>query len=328
MADHVTISDTDTRETTVIGASPASTTSIGFAFFEENGSDVNVYIDGVLQTDPTHYTITPTYGTEGGFIGGTVNWVTAQSNVTVVTILNIALKRLTDLPTTGKLPVASLNTDLDKLWSVAKQLNESIGRKIGFSVGSSSSATMPEPSANQLLGWNAGATDLENKDPIASGTIIRSNATPAAPAGSGSAGTSEEVSRSDHSHPEPSVLEVGGTEIVKAESDKVTLAAQTVLKRNTGLSGATPAPDMDDGQIIEFTTSANTTFGAPTNVEVGGTYLFDIILGGAHTIAWNEAYKFVDDTAPDTPATNGHMMIGFKGEASNILREINRSVEA
>ena len=87
-------------------------------------------------------------------------------------------------------------------------------------------------------------------------------------------------------------------------------AAQTFTKGQRGevttLTGTAPAPDLDDSNNFTITTSGNTTFGLPTNVAVGQTGSIFIVYGGAHTLAFNAAYKFVGGAAGITPtSTNG-----------------------
>jgi len=129
---HVTITTNPAREQTVIGAGGATTTSIGFEFFEANGSDVDVYVDAILKTDPSDYSIEPTAGTEGGFAGGTITWTSTQTSVTVTTELSLDLARSSDFPVSGAFNITTLNTQLDKLWAALKQLESKVDRKSGI----------------------------------------------------------------------------------------------------------------------------------------------------------------------------------------------------
>ena len=129
---HVQVTSNPTTETTTIGVTPAATTSIGFEFFADDGSDVDVFIDGVQATIDTDYTITPTAGTEGGYAGGTIIWTSAQSSVEVVTSLNLTFSRTSDFPQTGPFNITTLNTELDRLWSALKQLDGELGRRSGI----------------------------------------------------------------------------------------------------------------------------------------------------------------------------------------------------
>ena len=84
-------------------------------------------------------------------------------------------------------------------------------------------------------------------------------------------------------------------------------AAQTFTKGQRGevtaLTGTSPAPNLEDSNNFTITTSGATTFGLPTNVVVGQTGSIFIVYGGAHTLAFNAAYKFVGGAAGITPTS-------------------------
>jgi hypothetical protein len=157
---HVVITENATREQSVLGAGGTLTTSITFEFFEDDGSDVDVYIDAVLQTDPTNYSIAPTAGTDGGYAGGTINWVSSQASVTVTAELALAFTRSTDFPISGSFNITTLNTQLDKLWSGLKQLNARLGLESGIFTHDTLNATddvkwpLKAARASKYAGWD------------------------------------------------------------------------------------------------------------------------------------------------------------------------------
>lgn len=51
----------------------------------------------------------------------------------------------------------------DKITAICQDIRDAISRSLTFALGSSSTATLPEPEANKVLGWNGAGTDLENK---------------------------------------------------------------------------------------------------------------------------------------------------------------------
>lgn len=51
----------------------------------------------------------------------------------------------------------------DKLTAICQDLQEQLDRSVKFTLGSSSTATLPEPVADNLIGWNSAGTNLENK---------------------------------------------------------------------------------------------------------------------------------------------------------------------
>jgi microcystin-dependent protein len=168
---HVQVTSNPTTETTTIGVTPAATTSIGFEFFADDGSDVDVFIDGVRATIDTDYTITPTAGTEGGYAGGTIIWTSAQSSVEVVTSLNLTFSRTSDFPQTGPFNITTLNTELDRLWSALKQLDGELGRRSGILVADTpNAATDVDFPAKATRASKFAAWDSNGKLTAAAGT--------------------------------------------------------------------------------------------------------------------------------------------------------------
>jgi microcystin-dependent protein len=168
---HVQVTSNPTTETTTIGVTPAATTSIGFEFFADDGSDVDVFIDGVQATIDTDYTITPTAGTEGGYAGGTIIWTSAQSSVEVVTSLNLTFSRTSDFPQTGSFNITTLNTELDRLWSALKQLDGELGRRSGILVADTpNAATDVDFPAKAARASKFAAWDSNGKLTAAAGT--------------------------------------------------------------------------------------------------------------------------------------------------------------
>jgi hypothetical protein len=114
------------------------------------------------QTITTHYTVTGA----GDDAGGTVTMVTAPAtDYTLVIYSDPAISQATDLVDNGPMPAASYENALDKLTLIARRLKDLIGRSFTFADSDTSGAslTVPTPTANNLIGWNSGATGLENK---------------------------------------------------------------------------------------------------------------------------------------------------------------------
>ena len=51
----------------------------------------------------------------------------------------------------------------DRLTAMIQEQQDAVGRALKFQLGSTTSAVVPEPVANYILGWNSTATALENK---------------------------------------------------------------------------------------------------------------------------------------------------------------------
>lgn len=81
-------------------------------------------------------------------------------------LLNVPESRTTDFNQAGDFFAATLNEELDLQTQVAQQLRRDVDKAIRLPDTSTlSSATLPAPSANTVIGWNATADELENKTP-------------------------------------------------------------------------------------------------------------------------------------------------------------------
>ena len=99
--------------------------TVTFEFFAE--ADLNVYIDGVLKTLTTDYTVTGGNGSTGSI---TMSVTGASGGSTVVITRAIALERTTDFPPSGAFQINSLNTELDRFTAISADLNDEIGRSL------------------------------------------------------------------------------------------------------------------------------------------------------------------------------------------------------
>jgi len=70
------------------------------------------------------------------------------------------------LPTGTVFPTQAVESALDKLTVISQDIQEEVGRAIKLPVTSSlTSVVLPNPGADRVIGWNATATELENKTP-------------------------------------------------------------------------------------------------------------------------------------------------------------------
>lgn len=101
--------------------------TVPFEFFDN--SDLNVFINDVLKTITTDYTVT---GGDGST--GTVTLVTgATVGDSIVITRKVTLERVTDFPTSGPFQVASLNIELDKLVAMVADLQDLANRGLRLS---------------------------------------------------------------------------------------------------------------------------------------------------------------------------------------------------
>lgn len=109
--------------------------TVPFEFFD--ASDLNVYINDILQTLTTHYTVTGGSGSTGSITLGTG----ATLNDVIVITRDVTLERVTDFPTSGPFQVASLNTELDKVVAMIADMKDLADRGLRLS-DSDTSATL------------------------------------------------------------------------------------------------------------------------------------------------------------------------------------------
>ena len=102
-----------------------STFTVPFEFFAEES--LNVYVDGVLKTLTTDYTVTGGDGSTGSVA---ISVTGASGGSTVVITREISLERTADFPTSGPFQIAALNTELDRIIAIAADLNDGVARSL------------------------------------------------------------------------------------------------------------------------------------------------------------------------------------------------------
>ncbi len=138
-----------------------ATVDFAFTFRVFAAADLEVYLDGVLKTLTTHYTVTIDSSVEGG----TVTFLTAPaSSVSVLIKRVLDYTQPSDLPTEGNFPEITVENALDRATMLIIQLKEILSRVPQLAITSTfSDLVLPEPSASKYLGWNSLATAMENK---------------------------------------------------------------------------------------------------------------------------------------------------------------------
>ena len=133
----INLADNDPRnEYTVTDGNSQTVFTMDFEIFDN--ADLNVYVDGVLQTLTTHYKISDvnndanaghTSGTDG-FVHFTSAVTASGSDKKIVLTRSIALQRVTDFPSAGPFDIASLNTELDRVTAIQADLKDDIDRSL------------------------------------------------------------------------------------------------------------------------------------------------------------------------------------------------------
>ncbi len=203
----MTLSSTTTKSS-YSGDGATVSFSTGFVFL------ANAHVTVILRasdgtettwTEGTQYTLTGA----GTGAAGTVTVDASPTDYTPASGTTLVIKRTapetqgTSLPLGGAFPSSTVEQMIDQLTMLIQAHSEEISRSLVLAETSSfSGLTLPDPSADKVLGWNSGGTDLENKTIVDLGdNVTLSSDTPATAGGSASAGSSTtQVSRSDHKH--------------------------------------------------------------------------------------------------------------------------------
>ena len=149
----------------------------GLTIFDDD--DVKVYLDGVLKTKTTHYTIsstTPPASFAGKLVNANVVFLTAPANgVTVSIVRDIPVTQDLLLSNGNNVPPKPLESQLDKIVVQNQQLAGTLTDVIRIAeYESASGVNAIEIENDKYLKWVGG--QLTNADPIAIGVDI-SNAT-------------------------------------------------------------------------------------------------------------------------------------------------------
>ena len=132
-------------------------------------TDLQVYVNGVLQTLTTHYTVSGV----GNATGGDVVFVTAPANGAKVLLLRVLpATQETSYPSNDKFP-AKVHEDLaDRAIMLIQQLQETDKRALKLAVSSLfTDLLVPDPEAGRFLRWNSLLTALENADVATLGAL-------------------------------------------------------------------------------------------------------------------------------------------------------------
>jgi hypothetical protein len=123
--------------------------------------DLAVYVDGVLQTIGTHYTVTGV----GVATGGNVVFLAAPAAASVVLITKdgVTFTQEHDYTENDAFPAASHEDALDKQMNVAQKIWDYVRRSVKVAITSTiTDLEFPTPSAGKVLAWDGAATALEN----------------------------------------------------------------------------------------------------------------------------------------------------------------------
>lgn len=144
--------------------------AVTFEFFAD--ADLKVYIDNVLKTITTHYTVSGGNGSTGTV---TMSVTGASGGSTVVITRDIALERTTDFPSSGAFNISTLNTELDRLVAIDADRNDAVSRSVRLK-DQDASASMELPlkadRVGTVMAFNATTGAIEAGPSISSVTTV------------------------------------------------------------------------------------------------------------------------------------------------------------
>ena len=157
---------------TVAQGATQTSFSVPFEFF--NDADLSVYVDDVLKTITTHYTVSGGDGSTGTI---TMSVTGASGGSTVVISRSIAIERTSDFVTGVDINRAALNTQLDTLTAIAADNKDKASRSIS-APNSEVNPQLELPDADtrkgKLVGFNEATGNVELSASIADGNTLAS----------------------------------------------------------------------------------------------------------------------------------------------------------
>ena len=152
----------------LVGTGAQTAFTLPCEVFQE--ADVVVYVNGVLQTLATHYTVSGV-GTDTTVI----TFVSPPANgASVVLIRDVQAVRSADYSQFGAIKADVLNTEFDKVFAILQQILNDNTRILQFSEAYplTASTVLPLPTPDTFLSWDGTGINIINRSITASGAIV------------------------------------------------------------------------------------------------------------------------------------------------------------
>ena len=332
----INLSDNSPRVSYSVAAGVTQTSfTVSFEFFDND--DLNVYVDGVLKTLTTDYSVSGGDGSTGTI---TMSVTGVSGGSTVVITRDIDLDRTTDFPSSGPFNIASLNTELDRFVAIAADLKDQSDRTLQLTdydvaVGltlpevdarkgktlafnSSTGAVEAGPSISDVQTVSAAAADIQTLAHIEDGT----DATDAIQTVAGISSNVSTVAGNNANVSTVAGISANVTTVAGIASDVTDVAgvatevgilgtADVVSDLNT-LGTADVVSDMNTLGTAANVTNMDTVAGSITNVNTVATNISDIN-------SFSDIYR-VAATDPTTSLDEGDL---FYDTTFNVLKYYN-----
>lgn len=289
MADQIQIGDIAPR---VRYMADGTTSLFSYPFPVFSVADLEVYIDGALQTPETDYAVAGA----GMRAGGMVTFTEAPAeNAAVTLVRRLTIKRVADFQTSGDFKAGTINDELDFQAIAMQQVNDDLVRSLRLSK-TDADAELKLPGAagrvNRTLFFDeSGNVMAPAVVDVSAGPLI-STWIPLADSASGDAGASIDVSAADHAHPRPSWTDIGIASVAEAEAGVDNACVMTPLRTAQAMSALgqptdTAARDMAASALayVMAVTDASSITGS-----VGRFRLVDGFAGDTLAVSTNATY--------------------------------------
>ena len=309
----IDVSDNTPRVSYTVAESVEQTSfTVSFEFFAD--ADLNVYVDSVLKTITTDYTVTGGNGSTGSI---TMSVTGASGGSAVVIVRSIALERTTDYPTSGPFNIAALNTELDRIIAIAADYDDNTGRNLilaDYDTAVDMTIPLLADRASKFLGFDANGLPIASAgsvDTISVSTFMETllDDTTALAA---SQTLELEVGVDVQAYDATMLVDADiGVTIQAYDAANLTKAGGTMTGRQTSLtirdtnySLTGTVIDAANGDAQYKTLAADTTF--TENLSDGDSVELFIDDGAAYTVTWPTITW--DDAAP-TLLTTGYTRV-------------------
>ena len=267
-------------------------------------------------TETTHYEVSGV-GSEGG---GNVTLVTGAAANDIITIEGqTPATRASDFSTGGDFLATDVNTAEDRQYHIIQEILRDIGRTLFLPVSAldTVSATLPEPSGGDMLGWAADGLSLVNFSSVTTASVtafmetLLDDANAAAARTTLGLGTAalKDTGTSGDVVPLLNALMNMGDKILQRALLK-DYGEITVAKGNLG---ATPEFDLSAGNSFTGTADqevTSSTFVNPTAGDELCGFSLGLTNGGAAAFAWPASVDWPGSTAPSL-TTSGYDELVF-----------------